>query len=148
MIRTVGQLFTQGFDVHVQGAGLADVVISPDPVEDLLPGEGDAGVFHQQGQEFELLVGEFDLPLALAHLHPAGVQPQVRRAEHLWPLLGPAAAAEDGLYPGGELEDAKGLGDVVVGPQIQPPHLVDLGVLGGHQNHRHPGGEAVLPQLL
>ena len=36
------------------------------------------------------------------------------------------AAAKHGRHPGKQLAQRKGLGDVVVGAQLQPDHLVDL----------------------
>ena len=43
-------------------------------------------------------------------------------------------AAQPGPHPGDQLHDAEGLADVVVRPQVQPPHRVHLGGLGGDQD--------------
>jgi hypothetical protein len=46
-------------------------------------------------------------------------------------------AAEHGLDPREKLVPAEGLGHVVIGAELEPGRLVDLGVLGGQHDHRH-----------
>ena len=47
------------------------------------------------------------------------------------------AAAQLGADPAEQLADRERLGDVVVGADLEPDDLVDLGVLGGQQDDRH-----------
>ena len=46
-------------------------------------------------------------------------------------------AAADGLEPGQQLDPAEGLGQVVVGPGVEPPHLVPLGPERGQHEDGH-----------
>ena len=67
------------------------------------------------------------------HPHRAGLQ--VGGHE----LLRLAAAAQHRTDPGHQLARGVGLGDVVVGAELQADHLVDLAVLGGQHDHRDVG---------
>ena len=46
-------------------------------------------------------------------------------------------AAQDGAHAGRQLARAEGLGDVVIGAELQPHHLVGLLVAGGEHDDRH-----------
>jgi hypothetical protein len=62
---------------------------------------------------------------------PASIRPPgERRAVEL-------AAAQLGAHAAEQLAHREGLGDVVVGADLEADHLVDLGVLGGEQDDRH-----------
>jgi hypothetical protein len=45
-----------------------------------------------------------------------------------------AAAAQNGPDPGHQLDEAEGLGDVVVGSDLRPPHPIDLLAAGGQHD--------------
>src|SRR3990172_2277488 len=49
------QFRPQVLNVHVDGARFAGVVVTPDRFEELIAGEGDAGVFDEGDEEVELL---------------------------------------------------------------------------------------------
>src|SRR6478735_9901559 len=57
----------QPFDVNVQGLGIADVIRTPDAVDQLTPGEHPAGVANQVFQQVELL--ERQRRLLAVHVH-------------------------------------------------------------------------------
>ena len=52
------------------------------------------------------------------------------------------AAAQLGADAAEQLAHREGLGDVVVGADLEPDHLVDLGVLGGEDDDRHGAARA------
>ena len=59
-LRRIGlDLGPQAFDVDVQRLGVADVIRTPDPVDQLPPRQNPSRVAHQQGEQFELLSGSF-----------------------------------------------------------------------------------------
>ena len=64
----------------------------------------------------------------------------VRRRRRRPPVGGFAVAgraAQDGPHPGHQLAEPVGLGDVVVGPDLEADHRVDLGALGRDHDDRH-----------
>jgi hypothetical protein len=52
------------------------------------------------------------------------------------------AAAQLGAHAAEQLAHREGLGDVVVGADLEPDDLVDLGVLGGQEDDRHGAARA------
>ena len=54
-------------------------------------------------------------------------------------VLGLTAAAQHGADPRDQLARRERLGDVVVGAELEPDHLVDLAVLGGQHDDRDVG---------
>ncbi len=95
-----------------------------------------AGVAHQRLQQGELLAGEGDLLALQGHLVAAAVQGQATVGE----VSTLAAGGTDSLaqqHPdtGHHLPDAERLAHVVVGPRIQQPHLLLLGV--PRREHQH-----------
>ncbi len=81
--RVVLDLGPQPLDVDVEGLGVADVVRTPDAVDERLPGQHPAGVAHQQLQQFELLQRQRHLIAAQVDLVAAGVETQTADLEHL-----------------------------------------------------------------
>jgi len=49
--RSIPQLLTQGFDVHIHRSGTACHIVTPDSRQDLLSGENAIGVLYQQLQQ-------------------------------------------------------------------------------------------------
>src|SRR3990172_2031582 len=76
-------LAAEAADVDVYGAGAAEVVVAPDPVEDGLPVEGLAPVLGQEAQELELLVGQVYLPPGHEDLVVGQVHDHVAQFEHV-----------------------------------------------------------------
>ena len=82
---------------------------------------------------------------------PAEVDLQVARRQRLL-VLGAGGAhlrpSQGGLDARAELAHGERLGDVVVGPQLQPEHLVDLLGLGGQHDDRHRAAGPQAPAHL
>ena len=120
-------LAAEAADVDVYGAGAAEVVVAPDPVEDGLPVEGLAPVLGQEAQELELLVGQVYLPPGHEDLVVGQVHDHVAQFEHVagvHPGAAPEVVAEAGLHLGGGGRDGDKVvnaqGGVVVGELLGP----------------------------
>jgi hypothetical protein len=68
---------------------------------------------------------------------PLDVHPDRSGLERVGQQLDVRTTTQYGLDPGQQLTRAVRLGDVVVGAQLEPDHLVHLGVLGADDDHRH-----------
>jgi hypothetical protein len=60
--------------------------------------------------------------------------------------LGTLRAPQHGLDPRQEHVQIKGLGHIVVGPQLQPQHFVQLTASRGHKDHGHTHLRPKVPQ--
>ena len=108
-------------------------------------GEDLAGAADQQAQQLELGAGQVDRLAA----HGGDVADEVDRDRAGFDLdrLGERravelAAAQLGADAAEQLAHREGLGDVVVGADLEPDDLVDLGVLGGQDDDRHGAARA------
>ncbi|OPZ48494.1 MAG: hypothetical protein BWY91_03189 [bacterium ADurb.BinA028] len=126
--------------MHVEGLGVPDVVAAPDPIDELPAGQDSPGVAQQQLEQFELLERhrrrlalDRDHVAVDVHPHRAGLDRGVGR------LVGLRQPAQHGAHSGEQLTRGVGLGDVVVGPHLEPDDLVDLGVFGGEHDDRDAG---------
>ena len=140
--RVVAELPAQDRDVHVEGLGRAVPGAVPDVAHQLLAGDDLAGVGHEHPEQLELLAGELDLLAAQEHPSAVGVDVEERV------LLGlqrvDDAAAQQRPGPGEQLGEPEGLGDVVVGPCVEPHDGVDLVGPGREDEHGHAA--ALLPE--
>ena len=84
----------QTADVHVHDLQLAEVVPAPDAIQNLLPGQGLAGVVHEQLDDGVFHLGQLDALAVLLQRPVPGVEQEGRLSDltavHL--LLLPAAA--------------------------------------------------------
>src|SRR5262249_10580117 len=133
-------LLAQVGDVDVAGALVAVELGLPELLHDLATGKDLAGAADQEAQELELGAGQVDRLAA----HGGDVADEVRRDRAAFALdrlvERPAvelAAAQLGAHAAEQLAYREGLGHVVVGADLEPDHLVDLGVLGGEDDDRH-----------
>ena len=142
-------LGAQAPDVHVDQAPVAEVVVAPDPVEQLLAAEHLVGAGRQLAQQAELGPGAVHLLAVEAAQHPLlGQQLEVAEGQRAGLLLGRPGPAQQGADAGGQLLGHERLGDVVVGARLQPGHDV-VGVRARrHDDDRHraaaPQGAAAL----
>jgi len=115
---------------------------APHIAEDGLAGEGTALPLHQKGQQVELPGGEWNVGAPAPHLAARQVDLHIPEP---YPLSGctPAQAHPD---PSEQLRHGEGLGHIVISPQAQPHHLVELGSLGREHDDGHV--VAALPQGL
>src|SRR5438270_1664396 len=136
----VAELLAELANVDVDGALVAVPSRSPHAVEELLTGESQAGVVGQEPEQVELSRGKRHDVTADACLAPSCVDLHPAHEHDVGPVprrsLDPT---EDRLHPGDELPRREGLGHVVVGPELQAEHAVDLSVA----RREHPHGEIV-----
>src|SRR5918997_4598971 len=134
-------------DVDVYVAAGQIVRARRDGLGDLGAREGLPRTPHEERQNLELRRRQVQrLPVAA---HRVAVRVELQRPEphHTVPVLAflPPEPAQDRLDPGQQLLGVEGLGYVVVGPELQPDHLVHRLALGRQQDH---GYVALLPHLL
>src|SRR5918996_2288002 len=142
-------LGSQSLDVYVERAGVPEVVGAPDPVDESLPSQYASGVLHEQLEELELLAGHvYRLPFH-RHLEPLGVEPDATGLKHTVGGVVPASrSSEDRPDAGQELACTKWLGNVVVGSELEPHHLVDLGIACRQHDDGHARTASNLPANL
>lgn len=102
-------------DVHDVGCGLAFEL--PDIGKQLGAGDAFSAVEHEVLEQGELLGGKADLATGAMDLVADAVELNFTTAEDLVSELG--AAAKEGAAAGGELEEAKGLQQAVVGAHVE-----------------------------
>ena len=86
-------------DVHVEGLGVAHVVVAPDLVDELVPGDHPARPLEQQLQDLELLEGQVQRLAAERDLVAIGVEDEVagrQRPRRRCPAPGRASARPPG----------------------------------------------------
>jgi hypothetical protein len=133
--------------VNVERLGVADIVGAPHAIDERVPGEHATGVLQQQLEQLELLQRQRHGFAPDQHLVTLRVEDHVADLECLARQLGRffhGRATQDGADPGYELAQPVGLGDVVVGADLEADDSVELGPLRGDHDHRHL---ALRPQL-
>jgi hypothetical protein len=127
--------------VHVDGAVKRLQLAAAHGLHDLVAREHAAGALGQRHQQVELVGGE--LGRLARHGDGAGVAVDLQRAKAQGLCGGRAAAlgapAQHGADARQQLARLKGLGQVVVGAQLQADDAVHRVALGGEHQHRHLG---------
>ena len=124
--------------MHVERLGVAEVVGSPDAVDELTPREHAARVAQQQLEQLELLERHRDLAAVDGHLvpidihaHAVGLERTVSEAVVL------DLAAQDGPDARQQFPSRIRLRHVVVGTELETHDDVDLAVLRGEHDDGH-----------
>jgi hypothetical protein len=133
----------QAADVDIDQPAVAEVVVPPHLLQELLPGEDSARAAGQLAQEPELGLGERDPLPAPQHLPGVGFDLQVPEGHGGRGVLGAAGPPEEGADARRQLLGHERLGDVVVGARLQPGHHV-VGVRPGRDHH--DGDIALAPE--
>ena len=120
--------------MHVDGPGVAEPVVPPHAVEDLLPREREAGPLGEEAEEVELLgreldrlVGDQDLPATAVDGRGPGLHDLGR--------TGAVDPAQHRLHPRHQLGGGERLGEVVVTAELESEHAVDFAVACGEEDH-------------
>ena len=123
------ELGPEGFDMHIQGAGLAHKVKAPDLPEQLVPGHNPAAVGEQDAQQLILLEGEIQVPSALGDLMVIQVDDQIPAGEPVLPVFR-RLTPQRRPHPGRQFQQAEGLGDIGLGARrVRGPRRLVLGQL-------------------
>src|SRR5579883_1797831 len=133
--------FPQVSHVYLDDIGFTQKIITPYAVEDCLAVQHLARMTHKQVEKIIFGRGQFDLAIAAQNLARGGIQLEVaelqnllmRRTAILAPA--PALAAQNRANTRHQFLEAKRLGQVIVGPGIQPRDAIAHVVFGGeHQD--------------
>ncbi len=118
---------------------VSDPAGPPDGVEELAATEREADVGGEVGQEVELAGGQHDGPPRHVHLTPGGVDGDGSHLEHrrVGGVATGSGAAQDSPDSSDQLARREGLGDVVVGTELETQHTVDLVVACAEHEDRH-----------
>lgn len=112
--------------VDIDGAGFAGEVVAPDRAEELVAGEGDAGVFDEGDEEVEFFGAEVD-ELAIDAGFAAGfVDGEIAEGDGVLGFSAAFDAVEDAFDAGDEFAGVEGFGHVVVGAEFEADDLVDV----------------------
>ena len=128
----------QAADVHVHDLHIAEVVLAPDPLQDLFTHQRDARVAEEQLHDLEFHLGQLDgltgfqqhTAVLVQHKVPAGQGAQLLGGVPLFLTLGPVHPTAERLHTGQQLAHAEGFGHVIVGTDGQAADLVLLLPLG------------------
>ncbi len=138
----VFDFFTQALYMHVYGAGVADVFIAPDVIQQLLPGKYLIGRGSEEIQQLQFL-GRHVYRLSVVEDRIVGLVHDKVGVFHSLDVrggfvrLGRMVAAEYGLDPCHQLFGVKGLDDIVVCAQLQSQYLVENFPFGRKHDNRH-----------
>src|ERR1700737_709429 len=144
--RDVRKFLAQPPDVHVDGFAIAGELVTPNVFQQNIARVHATRKREQVGEQLELASGELDV--AAIHNHaPRGtvdgeladdIQLRNRlRFVGVW-----RGTPHDGIDSSEHLTDGERLGDVVVGPELEPDDLVDLSVFCRDHDDRHPAALA------
>ena len=117
---------------------------SPYSIQELLPGQGLAPVFHQQTEQPLFRLGQLDRLSVPGKGHAGKVKGEGGQLHHF--ASGDGPPAEQIVYPGPENREGKGLCHIVVRPQLQPGHLVALQIVGSEDENGYLTHRAYLSQ--
>ena len=122
--------------MDVDGARIAVGAVAPDRAQELLAVEQASGIGHQRIEKLEL--GEREAHRLAVHRHLAlrAIERDRPDDEHLVPHRSRAGPPEHGADPASQLGQAERLGDIVIGPRLEPEHRVRLRVERGQHDDR------------
>src|SRR5215471_4073406 len=127
-------LAAQIADVHVDDVALGVEVEPPHVLDQHRPREDAAGVAHEVLEQRPLARGQLDPAAGPLHLARGRIERQVGQPQDRGAPL--RAAPEQGAHSRQELVEREGLGQVVVGAEIEPGHLVGYAVARGEHDDR------------
>src|SRR5919108_3955196 len=107
-------------DVNVHRSSKCFGAVAPDVFENVAARHGDAAMFHEVSQELELAGGERNL-FAVAEDTSAGKidgEPS-DPLNRLWRVRISSGASQQRLHASEQLHRVEGLGDIIVGPDLQ-----------------------------
>tara|TARA_B100000959_G_C14967091_1_gene618202 strand:+ start:1879 stop:2523 length:645 start_codon:yes stop_codon:yes gene_type:complete len=122
--------------MDIDGPFVSDPVDLPCTAQELPPAEGKAPVLEEKEQQGKFLGCQGNRFAVEKDLAAGRVDKDVTQLVHATDrLTGCARPSQNGLYPGSQLPGAEGLGDVVVGTQLEADHPVDLVIACGQHDH-------------
>src|SRR6185312_3443276 len=139
LVRVPLDLLPNPLHVDVEGLRVADVVVPPDPLDQELACEQSSRRPQERLQQLELLRREGHRGATDEHLVAVDVHLDRSADENaVWTSgLREPRSSEVGADTGDQFADRERLGDVVVGAELEPRHLVGFGILGRDDDDRH-----------
>ncbi len=134
------QVLAQLRDIDIHRPGVEVVVVDPNGLERIVALQDLVGVGAEQGQQLVLLGGELGLLLADGEQLLLGVEGEAADVvERTLLVLLTLHATQDSLDAHHELLHGEGLGDIVVGTQLEAFEDILLQRLGRQEDDRHLG---------
>src|SRR3954452_18057272 len=140
LLRITLDLLAQVTDVDVDRSRVAVRGVAPESLQQHRAAEDASRRAGEDREDLELDVGQLDGRAAHLHVTLGEVHPQLAVLERRVEVVVAGAkvgAAEDRLHAAAELAHRERLGDVVVGPELEAQHLVELLRLGGEHDDRN-----------
>jgi hypothetical protein len=129
-VPVVAKFFSQLNDDLVEGPRCAEVIVTPDVVEQAVTRKNFAGMSGKELKQLKLFCGKFLDRFAAAQLESFRVDCGAADMEDIVPVLfgggSCAGTAEECVDSCKEFADAEGLGDVVISAEVQSDDFVDL----------------------
>lgn len=135
------QLLAQVADIRPQIFPFFLIFAAPDAGEQVPVQHHPAGVTHQMIEQLVFSGGEADFPALYRNpvLHEINRDIITGERPGTSSIFSGTGAAQDGFNPGEQLLDIEGLGQVVVGSQLQAFHFIRIFHLGGEHNDGYRG---------
>src|SRR5699024_7983294 len=145
-------LGAQPLDVDIQGLGVADIIGTPDAVDELTAGEHTAGVAQEVFQQVEFLQRHVDRlsvdgdgVAVHIHAHTSNLEGLVVEVLLGGLGLGVRPATQYRAAAGDDLAGAGRLGHISNGTGVHTNNLADVGATRRHHDHRPAGYDAQFP---
>lgn len=134
------ELFPKIRDIHPHHSDFRFAVIPPDFFQEAFRGDQAPGIGHEQLHHLKLLVGQPEGAGGGGEDKGCPVQGDVSQLEQGVRLN--RLGSGHGPDTGQQLPGVEGLGEIIVGPGIQPQHLVVNFGFGGEKQHGNPASPA------
>ena len=122
----------------IHGTAVSEIIVAPQAVQQVVPGEHFFGVGGQQPEQFLFPFGKRHFFVINGHHIVIDINGQIgndQLAGFALFLLGDAPQDRPG--PGHDLRRAEGLDDIIVGADIQPHDFIRILTPGRNHDHRH-----------
>src|SRR5947209_10678974 len=140
------QLLSNARDVHLERVRFRSRVLRPDRFRQLGVCDEAAAVAHERRQDPELDAGQPQRPAAALSSAFAEVERDVADGQARAPVA--AMAADDRLHPRHQHLEREGLGDIIVGAELEPGDPIAHGGLGADADESGVGfGPKLLEEL-
>lgn|SRR5690554_1979768 len=122
--------------MHINRSRFTLKVITPDLIEQFIPGKNPVNIAHEQIKYFKLLESEFDRFTFSQHTAFQAIDGETTDGDLikvLFHIMG--SPAQNRVNTGNKLHYAKGFGDVIICTAVQANHLLEFGPFGRQHYH-------------
>ena len=132
--------------MRVHGAGIDEVFVLPNVLQQLFARLDTPATLRQHGQQFELRRGQLDAFALHCHPVPRHVDDQIAELIPVFFLIFTLAPLEEIFHPQEQFARAEWLGHIIVRAQFQAEHAVDLRRFCSEHDDANAGGGRVATQ--